>query len=357
MSFKHPNHVNGQKLAYKNSFEMMPAKISDNPDKNNPFIYRNGNPAPFFEQMSNNQKPFMGQPLFLVKGDLSKAKENQAENCVQMMGAKEPILISVKIDQKHNEKSEVLITGALDRKHIEKEEFLRMIDLLKLVNFREKPTEKDIYLPSLLIEIFIRILIKKKFIFMSIQNFKWSPKGVETLMATNISKKKEESLKYVIRETFTILTDKYRSLHYYYWHSINPSSSLKIERELNYYVGFTRFYFGELMKQNYLNGVADRINNYTLPNKKNGNLKSNNKSITPQFLKRLFQSPKFYTDFMTVLESPADGLLTKTLRNVLYKDSEHKLDYWIHLYQENKTYDKLAFEPDTFFLKAKANLS
>ena len=51
------------------------------------------------------------------------------------------------------------------------------------------------------------------------------------ILNTDIVKKKEESLKYVIRETFTILTEKYRTIHYIYWHNVDPESSLKIERE------------------------------------------------------------------------------------------------------------------------------
>jgi hypothetical protein len=206
-----------------------------------------------------------------------------------------------------------------------------------------KNTEyEDINLPKFLIEIFLRILIKKRFIIKDLKKLPWIPQNVDILMSTPIVKKKEESLKYVIRETFAILNEKYRSIHYFYWNSVNPLSSLKIERERNYYIGFTRFYFGELIDKNKNNGIKDQINNYTLPNKKNGNLKSNNKSITPKFLKRLFQSPKFFSDFMKILDSPYNGFFKKCLRNVLYNDAENKIKSWMTLYEDYENFESLS---------------
>ena len=226
---------------------------------------------------------------------------------------------------------------------ISKLDFERFIRLLQLVNMAKTPSSSDIDLPNLLIEIFIRILIKKKFILNNKNDFKWTSKNVKSLMSKEIIKKKEESLKFVIRETFAILNEKYRSIHYYYWNSIDCNSSLKIERELNYYVGFTRFYFGQIIDHNNSKGILDQISNYTLPNKKNGNLKSKNKSITPKFLKRIFQSKTFFSDFMKVLDSPEKGYIIKSLRNVLYRDSEKKISSWISIFEENKSLASLEF--------------
>lgn len=250
--------------------------------------------------------------------------------------------ISVKLNYQFTEKSVIVVSNMPANSEISKDEFVCFLRLMKTVNVGRRPLFEDIDIPDLLIEIFLRILIKKRFIIKDFKNLPWSPDTVDQLMSTPIAKKKEESLKYVIRETFAILNDKYRSIHYYYWNSVNPKSSLKIERERNYYVGFTRFYFGELIDENKKKGIRDQINNYTLPNKKNGNLKSSNKSITPRFLKRLFQSKKFYADFMKILDSPFNGFYKKCLRNVLYSDAESKISSWLSIYDEFKGYKSLA---------------
>ena len=253
------------------------------------------------------------------------------------------ILISVNLNNKFTEKSVINILNKKKQTNISKDDFMRFLHLLRIVNIGKETCTDDIDLPLLLIEIFIRILIKKKFILKDLKNLPWTPSEVDKLMSTPIVKKKEESLKYVIRETFAILNEKYRSIHYFYWNTMNPLSSLKIERETNYYIGFTRFYFGELIDRNKKNGIKDQINNYTLPNKKNGNLKSNNKSITPKFLKRLFQSQKFYSDFMKILDSPYNGFFKKCLRNVLYSDAENKINSWFSMYEDYDNYENLAF--------------
>lgn len=250
--------------------------------------------------------------------------------------------ISVKINHRLTERSIVSVSNIKPSTELSKEEFVCFLRLLKTVNLGKQTTYEDLDLPQLLIEIFLRILIKKRFVIKDFKDLNWCPETVNKLMLTPIAKKKEESLKYVIRETFAILNEKYRSIHYFYWNNINPKSSLKIERERNYYIGFTRFYFGDLIDENKKKGVKDQINNYTLPNKKNGNLKSNNKSITPKFLKRLFQSQKFYSDFMKILDSPHNGFFKKCLRNVLYSDAENKINSWLGMYDEFKGFKNLA---------------
>ena len=251
-------------------------------------------------------------------------------------------LITIKINHKHTQKSQVIISPK-SNSSISKSEFERFIYILKITHQNGNISQHDIDLPDLLIEIFIRILIKKRFILKNLKSFEWSAKKVKAFISIQIAKKKEESLKFVIRETFRILGSKYRSIHYFYWNSVNPKSSLKVEREGNIYVGFTRFYFGELIDKNKAKGIPDQINNYTLPNKKNGNLRSNNKSITPKFLKRIFQSEIFYKDFMRILDSPENGYITKSLRNVLSSDSLNKIQNWTIIFQNNKSSKNLAF--------------
>ena len=278
-------------------------------------------PSNYHHPSTNNYSLFLGNPSF---------------NYFNTFGKR---YITLYIDKKFTEKSVVKIKGVPNVLGITREEFHRFIFLLKMANLQQKVSERDIDLPNLLVEIFLRVLIKKKFIIKNINEAEWTPDLVNNLLSTKIEKKKEESLKYVIRETFTILTEKYKTIHYIYWHRKNPNSSLKIEREQNYYIGFTKFYFGTLMEKNRKKGKKDQINNYTLPNKKNGNLKSNNKSITPQFLRRLFKSKVFFNDFMTILDSPFDSTLKKSLRAVLYSDAENKLDSWTNIFEENMSYD------------------
>ena len=277
------------------------------------------------------------------KKNLSNQSSSKTEKNLSLKDDSNSILVSVKLNQRMTEKSSIIIFNKPTSNHISKDDFMRFLRLLKIVNIGKNTSYDDIDLPILLIEIFIRILIKKRFILKDFKKMLWIPQEVDNLMSTPIVKKKEESLKYVIRETFAILNEKYRSIHYFYWNSLKPKSSLKIERETNYYVGFTRFYFGELIDRNKKNGIKDQINNYTLPNKKNGNLKSNNKSITPKFLKRLFQSKKFYSDFMKILDSPYNGFFKKCLRNVLYSDAENKINSWVSMFEEYENYKNLAF--------------
>jgi len=249
---------------------------------------------------------------------------------------RETKLVSIKIDHKYTDQSDIRIQSCQKKRIIKKSEFDKFLNLLLLVNKSLIPSEEDIDLPDLFIEIFLRILIKKRFLVSDQTNVIWCAREVKSMISVPIMKKKEESLKFIIRETFGILNERYRRVHYIYWNRINPKSSLKIEREFNYYVGFTKYYFGEIMEQNKSLGIRDQINNYTLPNKKNGNLRSNNKSITPKFLKRIFQSDTFYTDFMKVLNSPEKGFLKKSLRNILYQDSEKKIKSWGIIFENNK---------------------
>lgn len=302
-------------------------KNSMEEDKNNK--YDSTNLTDKLQHFQFSQKA----PLFVLSSD---TKIKLDESHFYKMPQK---LISIQLDKRFTEKSIIKITGVPNEPNINKEDFQKMIVLLKLANFQKAISDYDIDLPNLLIEIFLRVLIKKRFVLMNISNEVWSVEFVTHILNTDIVKKKEESLKYVIRETFTILTEKYRTIHYIYWHNVDPESSLKIEREQNYYIGFTKYYFGDIMEKNKKMGKKDQINNYTLPNKKNGDLKSNNKSITPQFLKRLFKSKKFYTDFMLILDSPIHSNIKKSLRAVLYEDAEQKLDNWIYLFSENLSYD------------------
>lgn len=267
----------------------------------------------------------------------TKEKENNRTNNQKLKETLATKRVSVLVNLKFTGKSVVKIEPSTGANQITKPDFERFIRLLELVNIGKMPSTCEIDLPNLLIEIFVRILIKKKFIMKDLKRLKWTSENVKFLLSTTIIKKKEESLKFVIRETFAILNDKYRTMHYIYWNSVNPKSSLKVERDFNFYVGFTRFYFGEIIDRNKSSGTPDQISNYTLPNKKNGNLKSNNKSITPKFLKRIFQSRIFYEDFRKVLESPEKGIIKKSLRNVLYRDSEKKIKSWMNLFEENKS--------------------
>lgn len=283
----------------------------------------------------------------MIIGSPTNIQANQnsqhADGNHSRVDSKKPVLVTVKINHRFTERSVISISNIRKSTTISKDEFNRFLQLLKIVNIGKKSTCDDLDLPMLLIEIFLRILIKKRFIIKDLKKLPWIPENLDMLMSTPIVKKKEESLKYVIRETFAILNEKYRSIHYYYWNMMKPQSSLKIERERNYYVGFTRFYFGELIDNNKSNGIQDQINNYTLPNKKNGNLKSNNKSITPKFLKRLFQSTIFYSDFMKILDSPHNGFFKKCLRNVLYKDAENKINSWMSMYDDYQKYETFAY--------------
>jgi hypothetical protein len=251
--------------------------------------------------------------------------------------------ISIQINHKFTDKSLIKITSFKNDPTINQNHFDRFINLLLMINKSKIPNHDQIELPNLLIEIFLRILIKKRFITEDVISMPWNPNEIKILISAPIMKKKEESLKFIIRETFGILNERYRRIHYFYWNRINPKSSLKIEREYNYYVGFTKFYFGPIIQRNKQLGVKDQINNYTLPNKKNGSLHSNNKSITPKFLKRIFQSKTFYHDFIKVLDSPEKGFLKKSLRNMLYRDSEKKIKSWKIIFEDNKSSESLAF--------------
>lgn len=338
--FKEANSLNNNNC--KKNFVINNFKFSDTFDKFNKRNNKNMNrDMDKIKSIEIKQTPF-DLPVNKFTTHTNSSLIHYLKNSKRDYTSKEIRYISIQIDKRFREKSIVKISGRPNEPYITKEDFKSFIYLLNLANIKQKVNPNDLHLPNLLIEIFIRVLMKKKFIIHNYVDEVWNADFVNRILKTEIVKKKEESLKYVIRETFTILTEKYRSIHFFYWHDINPESSLKIEREQNYYIGFTKFYFEEIMNKNKKMGKMDQINNYTLPNKKNGNLKSNNRSITPEFLKRLFKSKKFFKDFMLILDSPLHSDIKKSLRAVLYNDSKTKLDNWIKLYDENMSYENLS---------------
>lgn len=342
MSYQSKRSENLNEDNYKKDYPVTNFEFSDTFDK---FNRRNNKKMNGDMNHINSIKVFQPPHSLPLNEFITQANStpiHYLKNSKTDFKAKEMRYISIQIDNKLLEKSIVKISGQPNEPYITKEDFRNLVFLLKLVNLNQKVNENNLQLPNLLIEMFLRVLMKKKFIITNYLNEVWSSDFVNEVLKTKIVKKKEESLKYVIRETFTILTEKYRSIHFYYWHAINPESSLKIEREQNIYIGFTKFYFEEIMNHNKKMGKKDQINNYTLPNKKNGNLRSNNRSITPQFLNRLFKSKKFFKDFMQVLDSPLHSKIKKSLRAVLYNDAENKFENWINLYDENISYENLS---------------
>lgn len=238
-------------------------------------------------------------------------------------------------------KTKVIIKGGSNLSQITENNINDFIDFFESVNLEKKLNQKKMNLPNFFIDIFIRILIKKKIITNNFKNKKWEPSLIESFFTKPIIKSREESLKLVFREVFNILFAKYKSLHYYYWHFNNVDSCLKLDKEEQYHIGFLKYYFGDLIKNNNENNIKDEYGNYTLPNKKNGNIFSKNKSINPKFIKHIFQSQKFKNDFFDLINSQPslhDLPFDKKLICILYKSSKKKILNWKQILQSNQSY-------------------
>lgn len=277
----------------------------------------------------------MEKPESFKSAHLQQPKTNEKNP------AHRPKQIKIRVNLKKTEKSTIKIKSSEPYDNITACDFDRFLMLLEMANLGIAPSREQMDLPDLLIETFIRVLIKKRYI-IEHQTLEWTAATLHRLLSIPVIKKKEESLKFIVRETFNILGLRYRSLHYFYWNRVNPASSLKVEREKNYVAGFNLFYFGELIRKNRDQGIPDSIANYMLPNKQVAELKSRNKSLTPKFLKRVFGSSSFARDFLKVLNSPVNGFVKKSLRSVLFADASSKIRSWRSIFETHKEGPALA---------------
>lgn len=250
--------------------------------------------------------------------------------------------LSIQIFHNVRNKSKIMIIGGDNSNTLTAKDFQKFIELFDMFNLNKQISDSELNISNQLIKLFIRILIKKGIINRNFQNEKWTASLFKSFLKNPIKKKKEESLKLIFREIFKLLMNKYKTIHYYYWNFQKNNEILKLNREDNINEGFYKYYFEELIIKNRKKGIDDSFKNYILPNKKNGNIISNNKSINPIFIKHLFQSKKFKRDVFSLFNSSNDSHLIKNLKNTLSESSQKKLQNWKMSIKQNMSYNQVS---------------